>query len=181
MRVLNISQVDTIFANGSYPIEFLFFYKHKLQTDKIRSALRKLSSSFWPVFGEYGDGIIYFDKYEEKNYFIEEVIDEEFEIDGEEINISQGNRRFIPTDSKKLFFLKVLQYKNGTILFPKLNHMAGDGYSYFYFLSALAMLCKNSNQALEKMFSPCHERTMLKDLLNPKSGKNLALPDPRFF
>ncbi|MCK5705861.1 MAG: hypothetical protein KAI29_32145, partial [Cyclobacteriaceae bacterium] len=61
MKKVNISQVDALFSNMSYPIEFLFYFKEGFNTKKIRAALRKLSSIFWPMFGEYKNGIISFD------------------------------------------------------------------------------------------------------------------------
>ena len=78
MKKNNISQVDTIFANGSYPIEFLIYYKNKLESRNIRSALKKLSSAFWPMFGEYRGGIIQFEKYIENKHFDETEIDQTF-------------------------------------------------------------------------------------------------------
>jgi NRPS condensation-like uncharacterized protein len=76
--------------------------------------------------------------------------------------------RFCLPDLKRLFFLKVIRLKNGLILIPKMNHVAGDGYSYFYFLSLLAALSqptwipfKSFSTAL--FFRPHHRRTALKD------------------
>jgi len=63
MKEINISQVDALFSNGIYPIEFLFYFKEELNTKKIRNALKKLSSVFWPMFGEYKDGVISFESY----------------------------------------------------------------------------------------------------------------------
>ncbi|UCE08408.1 MAG: hypothetical protein JSW07_10465, partial [bacterium] len=168
MKKLNISQVDTIFANGSYPIEFLLYYKDKLKTKKIRSALTKLASAFWPIFGEYDAGIIYFDKYSEQECFDEDVIEQEFDREMTNQNIYEKYCRINPSDMKKLFFLKVIQYKNGTVLIPKMNHLAGDGHSYFYFLSALAALAQVTYVPFKKnliraLYKPHHHRTILKE------------------
>jgi hypothetical protein len=46
MKKVQISQVDALFANGLYQIEFLFYYKEGLETRKIRIALKKLSGKF---------------------------------------------------------------------------------------------------------------------------------------
>jgi len=168
MKKINISQVDTIFANGSYPIEFLLYFKNSLKTGKIRSALNRLSSSFWPMFGKYGDGIIYFEKYNEKECFDEEVINKEFDIGETNQNIYEKYHQIIPSHLKKLFFLKTIQYKNGTVLIPKLNHLAGDGYSYFYFLSVLAAMSQDfyvpfKKQIIRALYKPYHQRTILKE------------------
>lgn len=167
MKKLNISQVDTIFANGSYPIEFLLYYKDKLKTKKISSALKKLSSAFWPMFGVYNEGIINFDKYSEQDCFAEQVIDQEF--DSEDINERMYKKycHINPAEMRKLFFLTVMQYRNSTVLIPKLNHLAGDGYSYFYFLSALAAMSQDTYLPFKKnliraFYKPHYDRTILK-------------------
>ena len=69
MKQVGISQVDAVFSNGSYPIEFLFYYEQAFDTRRLRSALQKLSSIFWPAFGKYGNGAIVFDDYREAEYF----------------------------------------------------------------------------------------------------------------
>jgi len=168
MEQINISQIDTIFANGSYPIEFLLYYKNSLKTNEIRSALNSLSSVFWPIFGEYNDGIIHSGKYHEADFLDEEVIDQEFDKEAENRKIYESYSRVNPSDLKKLFFLKVIQYKNGTVLIPKMNHMAGDGYSYFFFLSALAQLTQEihdpvKTNSIASLYEPSHNRTILKE------------------
>ena len=85
-----------------------------------------------------------------------------------EIQVSEMISCYASGDLQKLFFLKVLRYKNGMILIPKLNHLAGDGYSYFYFMSALAAFTKSSLFALNPAliapaFKPNHNRTSLHD------------------
>ncbi len=65
-----------------------------------------------------------------------------FDKEEENRQIYERSSRVNPSDLKKLFYLKVIQYRNGTVLIPKMNHLAGDGYSYFFFLSALAKLSK---------------------------------------
>lgn len=168
MKKIYISQIDTIFANGSYPIEFLLYYKNSLKTEKIRSALNKLSLSFWPIFGEYDSGIIYFEKYYEKECFNEEVVNQEFDMGETNQNIYKKYCHIIPSNLKKLFFLKIIQYKNGTVLIPKLNHLAGDGYSYFYFLSVLAAMSQDhyvpfKRPIIRALYKPHHQRTILKE------------------
>ena len=168
MKEVNISQVDALFSNASYPIEFLFCFKKGFDTKQIRAALKKLSPIFWPMFGEYKDGVIFFEKYNEKEFYDEEVVNQEFDIPETEEERFEVYSHFSQPDLKKLFFLKTIQFKNRVILIPKMNHMAGDGYSYFYFLSVLAMLSQRTSVLLKSslinLFSkPHHRRTTLKD------------------
>ena len=74
MNRVNISQVDALFTHVNYPIELLLYYTRGLDTEKIRNSLRKLSSAFWPVFGEYKDGVISFEKYSEVDCYVEEIV-----------------------------------------------------------------------------------------------------------
>ncbi len=180
MKKLNISQVDAIFANGIYPIEFLIHYKSRLNTKKIRAALKKLSSSFWPMFGEYDAGTIHFDKYTEEECLDEDVTNQEFELGETNTNIYEKYCQIIPSDLKKLFFLKIIQYNNGTVLIPRLNHLAGDGYSYFYFLSALAAMSQNNyipfkKHVVQALYKPHHQRTILKSF---RFNESVAKPSP---
>lgn len=119
MRKASISQVDAIFTNGSYPIEFLFYYKNRLKTEKVRSALRRLSIDFWPAFGEYETGLISFDGYSEKDCFGEDIIDRDFRREDPDETIYESYGRSIPWPMKRLFFLKIIQVRNGTLLIPK--------------------------------------------------------------
>lgn len=176
MKQTNISQVDALFSNESYPIEFLFYYKEAFHTQKIRRALRKLSSVFWPAFGEYRDGIISFDSYHEEDCYDEEVVDQEFNIRLIEETGFEGSSPFCLPDLKRLFFLKAIRLKNGLVLIPKMNHLAGDGYSYFTFLSRLAALSQPAvvplrSSLINMFFKPHHARTILRDF----SFKGMAL------
>jgi len=168
MKKLDISQVDALFSNGSYPIEFLFYYRDAFDTDRIRRALRGLSSAFWPLFGEYRDGTILFDRYREEDFFDEEAIDQEFDIPEMEEKGLETNSRFRLPELKKLFFMKALRFRNGMVLVPKMYHLAGDGYSYFYFLSWLAGMSQPSlvplkSSLMKSFFKPHHRRTILKE------------------
>jgi len=185
MRRINISQVDSLFANGSYPIEFLFYYKERLQTQSIRLALKKLSNVFWPLFGEYKAGIIHFDRYSEEECFGEVRHEQEFDMAETHENLYKNYCRLNPSEMKKLFYLMIIQYKNGTVLIPKMNHLAGDGYSYFYFLSALAAISRGPSVPFKKnlirfLFKPNHNRTVLKDFLF-NIGELNPLPDKEKF
>lgn len=167
MKKINISQVDSLFANGIYSIEFLFYFKEGLNTKKIRNALKKLSSVFWPMFGEYKDGFISYKNYVESNCYEEKVVNQEFAIPITKKEKWDVYSQYRLSDAKRLFLLKVTQFKNGMILVPKMNHLAGDGYSYFYFLSSLAMLSQptlllSKSSLMQRIFKPHHHRTILK-------------------
>jgi hypothetical protein len=181
MKKLNISQIDTFFTNGSYAIEFLIYFRHGIKTKNIRSALRTLYSVFWPVFGEYNDGIIQFNKYYEEKYFDETGNETGFNPADPAGVIQDKYQNTIPAYSDRLFFLKIIQHKNGTVLIPRMNHLAGDGYSYFYFLSALAATSHSSpvpfkKYLLARLYKPAHRRTVLKDFRFEEQGLEPSKP-----
>jgi NRPS condensation-like uncharacterized protein len=185
MKDIRISQVDVLFSNGIYPIEFLFYYKEGFKTEKLRKTLRGLSSIFWPMFGEYKEGFISFDQYREEDCYDEEVIHREFNISEIQESRFESYSRFLQPDLRKLFFLKVIRWKNGMALLPKLNHLAGDGYSYFYFLSLLAAISRPAlvpfKSSLMGMFlKPHHNRTILKDFTFSGVGLKSVLPVGKF-
>jgi len=64
--------------------------------------------------------------------------------------------------------LKAIRFPDGMALIPKMNHLAGDGYSYFYFLSALAELSRSTSfspksSLMQVLSKPHHRRTVLRD------------------
>jgi len=159
LKKINISQISTFFANGSYPIEFLFYFPNKINTKKLRKALKKTAKIFWPVFGSYSEGIITEEIYHEDRYYEEKTMDKAFDSSTvrEEMFTSYGG--LTPDVSRRLFYLLVLQMNNGTILIPKMNHLVGDGYSYFYLLSVLAALTRRisiplASEIISAIFKP---------------------------
>jgi hypothetical protein len=185
MKEVRISQVDVFFSNGIYPIEFFFYYKEGFKTEKLRRTLRGLSAIFWPMFGEYKDGVISFDKYREEDCYDEEVVHQEFDIAEIKESGFDTYSGFRQPDLKRLFFLKVIRWKNGMALIPKLNHLAGDGYSYFYFLSLLAALSRPAlvpfKPSLMGIFlKPHHQRTILKDFAFEGVRLKPVLPPANF-
>jgi len=170
MKKLNISPIDTYFANGSYPIEFLFYFRQPLRTIKIRKALKQLSSEYWPAFGEYDDGVIRFEKYHETDFFEEVKTEDEFEPSISSVQIFQKYRDAIPSNLTKLFFIKIIQLSNGTVFIARMNHLAGDGYSYFYLLSVLAAISRDYRVPFQKYFTrlitrPHHHRNLFGDFI----------------
>ena len=96
------------------------------------------------------------------------MIDQAFDPTESAETVYNKYHKSIPSDLKKLFFLKIIQHKNRTVLIPKLNHLAGDGYSYFYFLSAIAALSRAvsipfKKSVIRSLYKPHHNRTVLKE------------------
>jgi hypothetical protein len=168
MKKTKISHVDALFSNGIYPIEFLFYFKKRLETRKIRSALKNLSSVFWPLMGEYNGGVITSKKYVEEMFFDEQEIEKKFTVPDTDRDKYAFFSQYSLSDLNQLFFLKVFHFRNGSIMIPKMNHLAGDGYSYFFLLSILAQFSSSTiipfKSFITKYFiKPNHNRIALKD------------------
>jgi len=142
LKQINISQVSTFFANGSYPIEFLFYFPYRINTSRLRRAMKKVSTQFWTAFGKYTDGVITEKPYLEEKCIEEISVDDLFDPSMGHETIYNKFGTMNPDLTSSLFYLKVIHYTNGTVLIPKMNHLVGDGYSYFYLLSVLAAVTK---------------------------------------
>jgi hypothetical protein len=167
MKHADISPVDTMFTNGCYPIEFLFYYPQRIPTGYVRKSLKQVHSLFWPLFGEYRDGRICFERYKEEDIFNELHPLQEFDPRETQENLYRQVHHVNPANPKKLFYMTLLQFKNGTAMIPRMNHLAGDGYSYFYFLSVLAALSGKTmvpfrRGIIQLLSKPVHHRTVLK-------------------
>ncbi len=185
MKTLNISQVDSVFTNGIYPIEMAFFYKQKLKTAKVRAALKNVSADFWPLFGEYRAGQIHFDRYTESDCLAEKSLGQQIDSEDTSAGLFDKYSKFSPVTLKKLFHLQIIQYSNGTVLIPKMNHLAGDGYSYFYFLSVLAAISRSNPVLFKKyitrlLYKPRHRRTRLREFLFKSSGLKPPVHDAKY-
>ena len=180
MKRVNISQVDAVFTSGRYPIEFLFFYDRPFSTKRLKRGLRRLTLLFWPAFGEYQDGRIVFHRTGEAAFYDEESVDREFDAGEAGQGTTEVLSRFALPELERLFFLKVVHFRNGLVLIPKLSHLAGDGYSYFLFLAALAALTRPSiipfrAQVMKRTIRPDHRRTARRDFLFRGAAPKLPL------
>ena len=126
MKQIKISQVDALFTNGSYPIEFLLYYGRGFSTKRLRASLKRLSSSFWPAFGEYREGMICFERYLEEDHYDEEFREQELDITELQVTSPEVIRQYALSEIKSLFFLKVIRYRNGTILIPRFDQNSHD-------------------------------------------------------
>lgn len=156
-----------MFASGSYPIEFLFYFKEGVDTENVRRALAMAAPLFWPVFGRYQDGRIHSDIFREDDHFSEEKLSLAFDPAAAVENPLETRRRYALPDTGRLFSLKIIQFANGSALIPKMSHLAGDGYSYFFLLSALAAFARGRFPQVPALmyrtvFRPVHSRTVVR-------------------
>ncbi len=166
MKTTPLSPVDTLFANGGYPIEFLLFYPGGLPDGAIRSGLRRLARAFWPAFGSYGEGVLRSVPYREGDVFDEVRVEEDFPIRLVDRPEPSDLHQLMLPSLQRLFFLRLIHFHDGAALIPKQSHLAGDGYSYFYLLSILAALSRGGGGFLRSLprllaFRPQHHRSVL--------------------
>jgi len=167
-RRLQISQIDTLFADGSYPIEFLLFFDRAFDVDRLRPALKRLRRTFWPVFGIYRDGVIADEGQRADEFLVVEQLDQELPPSDDDAQAFEHFRRLSIGPTDHLFALRVVRFRNGLALVPRLSHLAGDGYSYFYLLSVLAGLTRLPKSPLRPirshtlplLYRPHHRRAV---------------------
>jgi len=139
--------------------------------------MKKLSTPFWTAFGTYADGVITEKAYLENECFEENTVDELFDPNAEHEVLYNDYRNMIPESIPRLFFLKVLHYKNGSVLIPKMNHLVGDGYSYFYLLSVLAAVTKRGGIPLAPTVISAISRPKIYSTLHTSFHFTAAPPD----
>ena len=176
MIKINISQVDTLFANSNYPIEFLFYFDYTIKSEIIKKSLKQLSTSFWALFGKYEKGQIHSIPFYEELFFRIITLDEDFNPKEEEIELWKKYHQINPEKMETLFFISILQFNNGTVLIPKMNHLVGDGHSYFYFLSILSEFSKASvipanKELVGSLTKLNNNRTIIKEFLFERSNQ----------
>lgn len=172
MRSTNISQVDAHFVGDNHLIEFLLYYRDRINGSRLRRALRSLTVDFWPLFGAYRDGLIRQQVYAEHRVFDQFRV--QTDIDGL-TDPAEIHRRFRGLDREPgdgLFSLALVHLDRGMVLLPRMNHLVGDSYSYFYFLSVLAALTRGRplplrGALIRRMARPGHDRTRLRPFRYP--------------
>ncbi len=179
------------FVNRRFPIEFILFYPYRIQAKPLKKALKKVASLFWPAFGTYTNGEIQALTDLEDDWWKEETIDTIFDPTKKNDNIHnefgteylkslQYSKNFKPP--LRLCHFKLIHFQNGTMLIPTMNHLVGDGYSYFYLLSVLATLYRKRNLPfaslfIGKIFKPRLIRIINKKIQVPKDILEGYLPD----
>jgi NRPS condensation-like uncharacterized protein len=181
------------FVSRRFPIEFVLFYPYRIQVKPLKKALKKVASLFWPFFGEYTNGEIKALTDLEDDWWKEETIEKNFdptkkndnlhnEFGTEYLKLLQYSKNFIPP--RRLCQFKLIHFQNGTMLIPTMNHLVGDGYSYFYFLSVLAALYRKrklpfASLLIGNIFKPRLTRTKNKNFQVPKDNIEGYCPDEK--
>ncbi|MCP4203519.1 MAG: hypothetical protein GY769_16495 [bacterium] len=138
---IEISPIDALFVHNAYAIEFLFFYESRLDGAQLRAALKRAARHFWPAFGRYADGKLHFERYDESKFYSERTVDETFVVPQTSEGFTALSRAYRSPETRRLFHLRVIHLRNGSVLLPKMNHLVGDGYSYFHLLTSLSLFC----------------------------------------
>lgn len=178
MKHLRLCPADTLFLPDDYPIEFVLFYPTRVETRRIRAAVRELSAPFWPVFGEYRDGAIWSRSVCDESAVDEVVVARPIDLAGVgELPSSVVAGFLAPKRPGALFSNRITQFDDGTAIALRLSHVVADGYSYFHFVSALARAARGpaaerDASAPFAMSTPTHDRTVLRAarIADPRDG-----------
>jgi len=157
MTLIPLSPIDHIFTGiGSYPIEFVFAYDRTIDPDRLGGTIEELVRHFPPI----GSVLV---KTSEHSYALEpSAHGVHFESTDSALPFGEGAARYDfldPVNSvegEPLTRIKLTQTPEGSVLGVSMSHAVGDGFSYFYFLSAWAKLFHG-----ESILDPSHERQLL--------------------
>ncbi len=161
-EIIPLSPIDHVFTGiGSYPIEFVFSYKGKIDEARLLESLKKVLKYFAPVSSKLV-------KISEKAYGFDCSSDAYyFEVTASDLNFSETEKRTIfidPVDTvegEPLIKIRLTHTPEGTVLGVSISHAVADGFSYFYFLTSWAKVFHG-----KAIFPPSHQR----DLLIENSG-----------
>ncbi len=168
MKHLDLCSADTLFFPDDYPIEFVFFYRTRVETARVRAAVRELSTPFWPVFGECRGGAIWSRSGCDESAVDEVVVARPIDLaEGGELPSSVVAELLAPERPGALFSSRITQFDDGTAIAIRLSHIVGDGYSYFHLVSTLARTAHRPDAERDAsapltMPAPTHDRTVLR-------------------
>lgn len=145
MKTIPLTPIDHIFTGvGSYPIEFVFAYENKIDPDRLLTSLNQAIGHFPAV----GSKLI---ETTESTYALRSSDDGmHFQASESSATFGDPNARYgflDPVNSivgEPLTRVKLSQTPEGSVLGVSMSHAVGDGFSYFYFLSAWARLFQES-------------------------------------
>lgn len=164
-KLIPLSSIDHIFTGiGSYPIEFIFSYREKLDEQSLRSSLNEIIKHFPPISSilvklsdqEYGfelssDGIV-------------------FEVRNSDLRFEENDNKYeyinpVHTlEGNPLSKIRITHTPVGSVLGVSISHAIADGFSYFHFLSSWARMFHG-----KPFYPPVHQRSLLvsKDYKKP--------------
>ena len=176
MKLLNLCPADALFLPDDYPIEFVFLYRARIGTERMRVAVRELSEAFWPVFGDFRGGTIVY------RPCAAEATLEETTVAGPLAVPDAGEPPWrvvaalrAPKRPRALCSIHVTQFNQATAIAIRTSHLVADGYSYFHFVSMLARMtlslgAEHEATAAFSMPAPTHDRAVLRAARIPNTG-----------
>jgi len=141
MKKIPLTPIDHIFTGiGSYPIEFVFAYRDTIDPDRLLASLNEAVRHFVPVGSRLA-------VVSENTYALQ------LAEDGVQFQVTESSATFGDPDARYAFLdpvnsvagepltrIKLSQTPEGSVIGVSMSHAVGDGFSYFYFLSAWARL-----------------------------------------
>jgi shikimate O-hydroxycinnamoyltransferase len=160
MKTIPLTPIDHIFTGiGSYPIEFVFAYRDTIDPDRLLASLSEVVRHFVPVGSRLA-------QVSENTYALQQS------DDGAQFQATESSATFGDPETRYSFLdpvnsvvgepltrIKLSQTPEGSVIGVSMSHAVGDGFSYFYFLSAWARLFRG-------------------DTINePFNGRDLLIPE----
>ncbi|MDD2708609.1 MAG: SDR family NAD(P)-dependent oxidoreductase [Verrucomicrobiae bacterium] len=172
-RSMALAPMDYLFVGRQrLAIQVLYYFEEALDYEHLRKGLQKAGELFYPVNSELTPS-------GEREYLISECRDEpDFQeiICEPEVKLPQPDHPettapfhvdFDPTlPGEKLARFRLFQLARGSVLSVNMSHAIADGYSFYYFMSAWAAICRGA-----AFLPPEHARRVLGELVRDYRAK----------
>jgi NRPS condensation-like uncharacterized protein len=137
-KPLALLPIDYVFiGNGSYPIEFVFFFDYQIDDAKFKSALDKVLDQFYLLRSKLK-------KVSPLEYQLQPA-DDGFVYEYSDVTAAPFSpnpyiylNSVYTEENEPLVKIKMTQTAEGSALGINISHVVADGFSSFYFLSQLA-------------------------------------------
>lgn len=134
---MRLSPVDHVFTGrGAYPINFLFFFKEKIDAEKLKASLEKALVVFKPAASrliEENKTLLFGETFSYGWNFQKASMSPDMNKLSEMDNLLKSSKSVA---NENLLEVTLTHFDEGSSLGVSLSHCVVDGYSYFMFLGA---------------------------------------------
>lgn len=149
-----LSPVDYFFTGrDAYAVEFVLFYRYRLDADRLKAALDRTVEIFWPVGATLEPNA-------EDGYHL---VPRKAPLDFAELpkfakapdwkspkELAAFSAPIVSAPGEPLARFRLGHWDSGSALMVNISHAVVDGYSFFFFLSVLAMQYRSKAISLER-------------------------------
>lgn len=170
-HTMPLSPVDAVFyGKDSYPVEFLFHFDYPVDAGRLRRALERAISRFWPVGARIVPDPRWSYVFQRGDWPVDLVelpaVPEVPDLASPRA-LAPFSRPVHTLPGEPLAKFQIARAGTGTLFVASISHSVVDGYSYFFFLTALAEALRNNPLSRDfwkhrLLARPLHDRNRLR-------------------